>query len=177
MPPSHCGVGGGVPPNGRLPHPPHLGPLETRQRGEPSLTPPRSPHFEAGLTVGHHPHGRRGWVDWGKRHSHPPPCPEFGPQLEGDRRLESPESWCSLKEHHQQELEQELSQPVHHGQLGCHRRGRYPQMAPDQVESLVGDSLLECLEALVPLVNLLLQALSGSLVCLVQLPVCLNEPL
>ena len=56
--PIHNSVGGGVPPNERLPHPPHSGPLETRQRGEPSLTPPRSPHFAVGPTVGHHPHGR-----------------------------------------------------------------------------------------------------------------------
>ena len=63
--PSHYGVGGGVPPKWRLPHPPHSGPLEMRLRGEPSLTPPRLPNFEAGPTVGHHPHGRLGWVDWG----------------------------------------------------------------------------------------------------------------
>ena len=65
MPPNQHGVGGGVPPKWRLPHPPHSGPLGMRPRGEPSLTPPRSPHFEAGPTVGHHPHGRLGWVDWG----------------------------------------------------------------------------------------------------------------
>ena len=130
--PSHYGVGGGVPPSERLPHPPHLGPLEMRQRGGPNLTPPRSPHFEVGPTIGRHPHRRLGWVGWGERHSRPPPCP--GPQLEGDRRLESPESWCSLKEHRRQEPEQEPSQPVHHGQLGRHHWGCYPQTAPNRVE-------------------------------------------
>ena len=114
MPPNQHVMGGGVPPKWRLPSPPHSGPLGTRLRGEPSLTLPQLPHFEADPTVGHCPHRRLGWVDWGGRHSCSPPCPELGPQLEGDRRLESLESWCSLKECHWPEPEQEPTQPVHH---------------------------------------------------------------
>ena len=57
--------------------------MEMRWRGGPSLTPPRSPHSEAGLTVDHHPHGRRGWVDVDGYQSCLPPCPEVGPQLGG----------------------------------------------------------------------------------------------
>ena len=128
MPPNQHVMGGGVPPKWRLPRPPHSGPLGTRPRGEPSLTLPRSPHFEAGQTVDHCPHGRLGWVDWGGCHSHQ------RDQRIRDQRLESPESWHSLKEHYWLEPEQEPTQPVHHSRPGCCHWGHCPLMAPARVE-------------------------------------------
>ena len=62
VPPHQHGVGGGVPPKGRLPHPPHSGVLEWKPRGGPNLTPPPSPHLEAAPLASHPPHGRLGWA-------------------------------------------------------------------------------------------------------------------
>ena len=125
MPPHQHGVGGGVPPKGRLPHPPHLGLLERKPRGGPNLTPPPLPHFGAAPTVNHHPRGRQGWVGYGGWWNRPPPWPGLDPQPVGDRELE-PRHF--QREHHWlQGLE--LPQPVHHGGSDRRHQEHCPLMA------------------------------------------------
>ena len=130
MPPHQRGVGGGVPPKGRLPHPPHLGLLKQKPRGGPNLTPPPSLHFGAAPTVNRHPHGRRGWVGYGGQWNHPPPWPELNPWLVRDQELEPQR----FQREHCQLQGLEPPQPVHCGGSDHRHQERCLLMALAQAE-------------------------------------------